>query len=236
MPELMIPAKDGGEFMAYIAYPETTPAPAILVIQEIFGVNEEMRGKCDDLAAQGYVAVCPDLFWRIEPGIQLVDTVEEQLQKAFDLFGMFDTDTGMQDLKTALNFTRDLEECSGKVGCVGYCLGGKLAYMMACQSDVDASVGYYGVAIETMLDQAENIQNPLLLHIAEEDDFVDKGAQEAIKTGLADHPMVTIHSYAGADHAFARDNGMHYKEDAAKLANARTREFFAQNLNRAMAA
>jgi carboxymethylenebutenolidase len=227
---IKIPAHDGGAFGAYIALPAVTPAPAIILIQEIFGVNAEMREKCDDMAAQGYVAVCPDLFWRIEPGIQLVDSVPDQLQRAFGLFGEFDIDSGMADLKTTLGYLRNHKKVRGKIGCMGYCLGGKLAYMMAAQSTIDASVSYYGVGIEAMLDQAPKIKNPLLMHIASEDQFVPKDAQEKILQGLTDHPHITMHIYPGMQHAFARGQGMHYDAEAANLANQRTKEFLERNL------
>ncbi|MCF8496416.1 MAG: dienelactone hydrolase family protein [Alphaproteobacteria bacterium] len=222
---IQIPAHDFGSFGAYIALPAQTPAPAVILIQEIFGVNAEMREKCDAMAAQGYVAVCPDLFWRIEPGIELADSVPEQLQRAFSLFGQFDTALGMADLKSTLSFLRGHKAVSGKVACLGYCLGGKLAYMMACETDVDASVAYYGVAIEMMLDKAVGIKNPLLLHIAEKDQFVPSEAQESIQAALAGNPHVRIHSYPDAEHAFARGGGMHYDAGAANLANERTADF-----------
>ncbi len=230
---LQIPAHDGGGFSAYIAIPkglEDGKAPVVILIQEIFGVNKEMRDKCDALAEQGYIAVCPDLFWRIEPNIQLVDSVPEQLERAFQLFGEFNIAEGIEDLKSVLSFMRVHELSNGKVGCIGYCLGGKLAYMMSTCSDIDASVGYYGVMIDTMLDQAKNITKPLMLHIAENDEFVSRESQEKIKEALRDHPHVTIHSYAGQDHAFARGNGMHYNEEAATLANGRTAEFLEKAL------
>src|SRR5262245_48681084 len=130
MPSVKIPAKDGATFDAYVATPTKTPAATMIVIQEIFGVNKEMRAKCDELATQGYLAIAPDLFWRIEPNIQLVDSIPDQLQRAFDLFGKFDVPKGMEDLKATLEFARKYKDSNGKVGCVGYCLGGKLAYMM----------------------------------------------------------------------------------------------------------
>lgn len=225
MSEICIPASDNGEFSAYIALPEVMPAPAIIVIQEIFGVNQELRDKCDSLAKQGYIAICPDLFWRIEPNIQLIDSDEKQLERAFSLFGQFDIETGMDDLKATLSYIRNYDDCNGLVGCTGYCLGGKLAYMMAAQTDINASVSYYGVAIETMLDQAANIIAPLMLHIAEEDEFVNKEAQVQIKGVLSANTQTTIHSYSGANHAFARGNGMHYNKEAADLANQRTHDF-----------
>ena len=233
---IQIPSHDGKSFGTYIALPTKTPAPAIIVIQEIFGVNQEMREKCDDLAAQGYVAVCPDLFWRIEPGIELVDSIEEQLQRAFSLFGQFDIESGMKDLQSTLGFLRKHKDVSGPVGCVGYCLGGKLAYKMAAETDIDASVSYYGVGIETMLDQAKNIRKPLMLHIAGEDKFVSKEAQQKIIDALSGNPLVTIHAYPGCDHAFARGRGMHFNAEAAEMANGHTAGFFAQNLQKKIAA
>lgn len=233
MSEINIPARDGGAFKAYIALPDNAPAPVVIMIQEIFGINQEMRDKCDEMAAKGYIAVCPDLFWRIEPNIELVDSNPEQLQRAFELFGEFDIDSGIADLKTTLDFMRNYDGTNSKVGCVGYCLGGKLSYMMAAQSDINASVSYYGVGIEDMLDQANNIQNPLLMHIAEEDEFVSKDAQEQIKLALMPKPRINIHSYAGVNHAFARGQGMHYDANAAREANIRTADFLEAKLKNA---
>lgn len=230
MPEIQIPAHDGGSFKAYIALPEVTPAPTIIMIQEIFGINQEMRDKCDEAAANGYIAICPDLFWRIEPGIELVDSVPEQLERAFELFGIFDVEQGINDLKSTLSYARAADDDNGRVGCAGYCLGGKLAYMLACASDIDASVAYYGVGIQDMTDMADGLSNPLLMHIAEEDEFVPPEAQSQIKAALGDNPHITIHSYAGVQHAFARGQGMHYDEAAAAKANARTAEFFNKTL------
>jgi len=228
---IKIPASDGGAFGAYFAKPEGNgPFPAIIVIQEIFGINADMRTKCHELAEQGYYAIAPDLFWRIEPDIELVDSDPEQLQRAFDLYNEFDESLGFADLKTTLGYVRNTKTCTDKAGALGYCLGGKLAYMMAAGTDIDATVGYYGVAIETMLDHAENIENPLILHIAEKDEFVNADAQSQIKTALEDNTNVTIHTYPGMDHAFARDNGMHYNAEAADKANAATKAFFQKHL------
>lgn len=231
MPRMLnIPAADGGSFQAYLAEPASRKGPGVLVIQEIFGINTVMRGICDDLARQGYFALCPDLFWRIEPGIMLDDRIEPDMQRAFQLFGQFDIDKGIADLTATLGVLRKLDGASGKAGCVGYCLGGRLAYLMAARSDVDASVGYYGVYLQTHLNEAANIKKPLLLHCATEDKFVPKDAQAEIAAGLQGHPMVTREDYAGQDHAFARIGGEHYNKAAADLANGRTRDFFKQHL------
>jgi carboxymethylenebutenolidase len=219
-----------GTMGGYLALPAKTPAPAILVIQEIFGVNQVMRDLCDAYAAQGYVAACPDLFWRIEPGIDITDRTKAEWDKAFALFGKFDVDQGVADLKTALAHLRGLPEVQGKVGTVGYCLGGKLAFLMATRSSADCNVSYYGVGLDGILGEASKISKPTMLHIAENDKFVPPEAQKKVKDGLAGNPHVTIHSYPGMDHAFAREGGQHWNAQAAGLANQRSAEFFRKHL------
>ncbi len=224
-------AADGGAFMAYLSKPDPGTGPGIVVLQEIFGVNHVMRDIADILALQGYFAIVPDLFWRQEPGIQITDRTEAEWTRAFELFQGFDVDLGIADAKVALDHLRTVDGCSGQVGCVGYCLGGKLAYLMATRSDVDASVGYYGVGIEGATDEADYISKPLMLHIAEEDGFVPKDAQAAIRDALGDNALVTLHSYAGCDHAFARIGGEHYDQAAADQANQRSADFFTEHLS-----
>lgn len=230
MAEQIIPAKDGGSFSAYVAMPATLPAPAIIMIQEIFGVNAEMRRKCDEMAAKGYIAVAPDLFWRLEPGVQLTDKSPEEWAKAFDLMNRFDIDKGIEDLRATAHTFKGHAQSTGRVGCVGYCLGGKLAFLMATRSNIDVSVSYYGVGLDTLLGETDGIKKPLLCHIAEEDKFVPKDAQNKIKDALHPNPLVSVYSYAGVNHAFARGNGEHYDEAAATLANQRTDEFLEQAL------
>jgi len=220
-----------GKFAGYLATPANGKGPGIVVIQEIFGVNQVMRDICDGLADEGFVALCPDLFWRLEPGIQITDKTEEEWKKAFDLFGRFDVDAGIIDIDATIEHLRQMNVCAGKVGTVGYCLGGLLAYLTAARTDVDASVGYYGVNIQEKLDEAEHIKKPLVLHIAENDEFVPAEAQAQIKAGLAGNELITLHTYAGRDHAFAREGGAHYHQDDADLANGRTLAFFRQNLS-----
>lgn len=231
MSDITIQAKDeSGEFSAYVASPGYEPAPNLIMIQEIFGVNKEMRKKCDEYAEQGYLTICPDLFWRLEPGVQLTDKSDEDWEKAFDLMKRFDTDKGIEDLAATINWARENEETTQKVGAIGYCLGGKLAYLVSARTDIDASVGYYGVEIDRMLDEAENIATPLMLHIAEEDEFVSKDAQKKMKEGLENHDQVTLHGYPGVGHAFARDGGQNYDDYAATAANERTRSFLQEHL------
>lgn len=227
---LTITADNGGTFDAYIARPNGNgPFPAIIVIQEIFGVNADLRTKCDDFAKQGYIAVSPDLFWRQEPGVQLTDQTDEEWAKAKSLLQGFHVDFGVEDLKATLMAVRTLHDCNGKVGTVGYCLGGRLAYLMATRSNADGNIGYYGVTLESYLNESNNIQAPLMLHIADQDSFSTPEARAEVKRGLELNPHVTIHSY-DADHAFARENGQHYDAASATLANQRTADFFAQTL------
>jgi carboxymethylenebutenolidase len=230
MPDIKIKAADGGTFSGYLTLPKSGKGPGVVVIQEIFGVNEVMRRISDDVAAQGYVALCPDLFWRQEPGIQITDKSEAEWQRAFQLFQGFDQEKGMDDLKATVATLRAHEACAGKVGSIGFCLGGRLAYLTATRTDVDCAVGYYGVGIEGLLGEAKNIKKPLLLHIAEKDKFVPPEAQAKVKEGLAGNPNVTIYSYPGLDHAFARVGGHSYVKEAADQANARTAAFFKQHL------
>jgi carboxymethylenebutenolidase len=227
MTEVTISAADGGSFKAYLATPKSGKGPGIVLIQEIFGVNKVMRDLATGFAAQGYTVMCPDLFWRQEPGIDITD---KQMEKAFSLYQGFNADKGVDDLKSTLASLRRHSACNGKVGSVGYCLGGKLAYLMATRSDSDANVGYYGVGIEASLAEAKSITKPLLLHIAGQDKFCPPPAQAQIQQGLKGHKQVTIHLYPEQDHAFARIGGDHYDKAAADLANQRTAAFFKQHL------
>ncbi len=219
-----------GSFSAYLARPAQAMAPAVVVIQEIFGVNAVMREITDGLAAQGYLAICPDLFWRIEPGVDITDKSEAEWKKAFALMNAFDADKGVEDIAAVIKYVRAEPSCTGKVGSVGFCLGGKLAFLTAARTDCDASVSYYGVGIEGLTGEADKLTHPLMLHVAEEDQFVPKPAQAIIQQNLKNHPQITIHSYAGCDHAFARPGGEHYDETAAKLAGGRTLTFFQTRL------
>ncbi|HRI76435.1 MAG TPA: dienelactone hydrolase family protein [Alphaproteobacteria bacterium] len=228
---ITINAHDGGSFSAYVARPQGNgPFPAVVVIQEIFGVNGVMRGICDNLAKEGYIAICPDLFWRQEPGIDITDRTEEEWKRAFALFNGFDVDLGVEDLKSTLAAARKIDGANGKAGTIGYCLGGKLAFLMATRSDADANVSYYGVGLDALLSEAGGITKPLLMHIAEKDKFVPPEAQKKILDALLNKPGITLHVYQGVDHAFARIGGEHYDGAMAETANDRTRRHLKAHL------
>lgn len=217
-----------GTFQAYVARPADQPRAAIVVIQEIFGVNAGIRRKCDRLAEQGYLAIAPDLFWRLEPGVELDPDIESEFQRALELMNAFDQDKGIRDIEATLKYAR-AQGCA-KVGAVGYCLGGRLAFMTAARTDSDATVGYYAVGVDNLLREKHAISNPLMLHIPTEDGFVDKAAQKAMHEGLDDHAKVTLHDYEGLDHGFATEFGKRRDDEGARLADQRTEEFFAKHL------
>jgi carboxymethylenebutenolidase len=229
MPDITINGRDG-DFSAYLSTPATGSGPGLLVIQEIFGVNLSMRQMCDEFAAQGFVALCPDIFWRQEPGIQITDKTDEEWQRAFQLFQGFDVDKGIEDLKDSLTALRGHDACDGKAGTVGYCLGGKLAFLMATRSDADCNIGYYGVGLDELLGETGDISSPLMLHVAEQDEYCPPETQAKLRDSLASHPHATLHFYAGMPHAFARAGGIHYDAEAATLANGRTYDFLKQHL------
>ena len=220
-----------GAFSAYIARSKTMPAPAVVVLQELFGVNADIRKHCDELAEQGLLGVAPDLFWRQEPGVDLNVTSEADWQHGLRLYGAYDRDAGVKDVKDTINAVRNLPECNGKVGLLGYCLGALMVFLTAVRNDsIDAAAWYHGGDTEKYLGEVDGLHAPLLMHLAEEDEFISKAAQAEIKAALTTKPNTTIYSYPGQNHAFSRHNGTHYNAAAASLANGRTSDFLHQLL------
>jgi carboxymethylenebutenolidase len=229
--QITIKGRDGA-FGAYIARPKTLPAPAIVVLQELFGVNADIRKTCDELAEQGFVAVAPDLFWRQEPGVDLSNvTSEADWQHGLRLYQAYDRDAGVRDIKDTVNAVRSLPECSGKVAVLGYCLGALMVFLTAVRYDVvDAAVAYHGGDTEKYLGEIDGLHAPMLMHLAEEDEFISKAAQAEIKAALAKKANTIVYSYQGQNHAFSRHGGAHYNRDAATLAHLRTYAFLNRQL------
>jgi len=225
-----IPALLGGSFSAYLAAPSSQPRAGIVLIQEVLGVNKNMRQIADNFAKAGYLVIVPDLYWRLEPDVQLDPDNQKHWAKAFELLGVFDLDSGVEDLKATLSFLRQYPSSTGKVGSVGFCLGGKLAYFMATRTDADANVSYYGIDIDKNLAEAAKIQKPLILHMSENDEYVSPSAQATIQQGLKDNPLVTIYRYEGVNHGFSRVGSSAYRKEAAELAGDRTLAFLKQHL------
>ncbi|GGE03934.1 carboxymethylenebutenolidase [Tsuneonella deserti] len=227
---VQIPTFEGAEsFPVYHAIPAGEAKAAIIVIPEIFGVNAGIREKCDTWAAAGYLAVAPDIFWRFAPGEELDPDVPEQFQRALENMGRFKGDDCIRDIEALIHHLKREAGCA-KVGLVGFCLGGFIAYTAAARTDLDASVGYYGVSIDQHLDEAHAIAKPLMLHIAGADHFVTPEAQAAIHKAFDGHPRVTLYDYPGLDHGFAAQTGNRRDEEGARLADSRTEAFFAEHL------
>lgn len=232
MGEMIAIPRAGASFGAYEARPDTARGPGLIVIQEIFGVNQVMRDLTDEFARAGFYAVCPDLFWRIEPGVDITDKTEAEWGRAFELYNAFDVDKGVKDVGATIAQVRGNPACSGAVGAVGFCLGGLLSFLTATRTDIDAAVCYYGVGIEQRLREADALVTPVLLHIAEEDRFVSKAAQSLIIEALRNRSLAEIYTYPGRDHAFARPGGEHYDEVDAAHAMSRSLSFLRGRLTR----
>ena len=227
MASVTIQAVDGsGSFSAYLLEPKTKPAGVVVLIQEIFGVNQAMRDIAAWVADLGFIAVCPDLFWRIEPNIDITDKTEAEWKKAFELFNAFDQAKGIADLKATVAAARSLPGANGKVGTMGYCLGGRLAFMMAEQSDADVNVSYYGVGLDNLLGDLGKVTKPLVVHIADKDEFFPPEGRGRAKVveGTKNHSPIRCHVYPNADHAFARVGGVHWDGRSATIANGRSAE------------
>jgi carboxymethylenebutenolidase len=219
-----------GTFTAYIARPEELPAPAVIVLQELFGVNADIREKSDELAEQGFIAVAPELFWRQEPGVDLSVRSEPDWQHGLRLYQAYDRDAGVRDIEDTADTVAKMPECTGKIAVLGYCLGALMTFLTAVRYRVDAAVAYHGGDTEKYLGEVDGLHAPLLMHLGEEDEFISKPAQAQIKAALAKKPNATVYSYPGQWHAFTRINGAHFNAAAAALANGRTSEFLNQQL------
>lgn len=220
---IRIQATDGsGSFDGYLAVPRSGSGPGLVLAQEIFGVNQTMRDVADYYAEEGYVVLVPDLFWRQQPDVELGYSPDDW-QRAFALYKGFDEARGVEDIQAAITALRGRPEVQdAKVGVLGFCLGGKLAYLAACRTDADVAVGYYGVGIDAALDEADRIRCRLALHVAELDAFCPPEARERIVNALRGRPKVEVHVYPGVDHAFARVGGEHYHRASALMAHERS--------------
>ncbi|RJG21581.1 dienelactone hydrolase family protein [Massilia cavernae] len=219
-----------GSFGAYVAKPAAASAPAIVVIQEIFGINADLRATCDELAKQGFIAICPDLFWRMQPGVDLTDQSEAEWKKAVAFYQKFDVDKGVDDIGAALKVARGYAGANGKVGVMGFCLGGLMTFLTAARKDPDAAVAYYGGRTDQFVDEFKSVTCPLMMHLGEADEYIPAPSREKIVEAAEGKENVQVLTYPGQNHAFARHKGVHYNREAAELANKRTYEFFKKNL------
>lgn len=217
-------------FDAYVARPVASDRPAVVVLHEVFGVNADMRAHCDELAAAGFLALCPELFWRQQRGVDFSSWSEEEWRQGLALYCAYDPGQGVRDVEATVALARSMPGCSGKVAVMGFCLGGLLTFLSAARIHVDAAVAFHGGRTEEFLDEAPDIDAPLQMHLAVEDEFIPPSAQRAIHAALDGRPGMEIHDYPGCRHAFARHGGHHYNAAAAQLAKGRMLDFLTRQL------
>jgi carboxymethylenebutenolidase len=219
-----ITAADGGNFKGYLSLPPTGTGPGIVLIQEIFGVNDHIRAVADQYAMDGFVVLAPDLFWRLEPGVDL-GYDEAGFAHGFELMTQMDFDQAVADLSATAGTLRQRPEVKGKIAGIGYCMGGQLSYLLAASGSVDASVCYYGAGIEQKLDRASKIHCPILFHFAEKDRYIPPAAFKAVSKEFSSKADAWVLSYPGVDHGFNCWGRPMYNQPAAALARGRTLEF-----------
>jgi carboxymethylenebutenolidase len=226
----VVSAHDGGRFDAYTVFPEGGPGPGIVVLQEIYGVGPYVRRAAERLAELGYVALAPDLYWRIEPN-KVFEHTEEGTQQAIAFAERLDSGMAVNDAGAALGHVRALREVGHSAGVLGFCLGGSLAYMVAAQSDPDAVVCYYGSAISGALDQADLITCPTLFHFGGSDPFIPRGDIDRVKELVDTRPDMELHIQDDAGHAFDNHEApMFHNPSAAEAAWGVTESFLKRTL------
>lgn len=220
---------DGG--IRYDAYVSTdgSKRPALIICPEVFGVNPHMRSVADRFAAAGYLAIVPDMFWRVEPGLE-IPYDQAGLQRGSEILAQFDMDQGANDLGWAVRAARARTDCTGKVGVVGFCVGGTLAFLAAARHGIQAAVGYYAKGVEQFLHEADQVTCPTILHYAGADRFIPPDVVERVRAGLAHRPNVQIYTYPGVDHGFNSEDRRAFNPQVAAEAMKRTRAVLDQEL------
>ncbi len=227
---ISISTPKGERFSGYLSIAEGGKGPGILMVQEIFGVNQSIREAADRFAAAGYTVLAPDLFWRLHPNVDITDQGKD-LEQAFDYYHRFDVQQGIHDLGVAFNTLREHATCTGKAATLGFCLGGKMSYLTAANYPVDAMVAFYGGGIADHVNLAKNIHCPVLMHFGKNDEMIPADQIAKIKDAFAGRSDVEINVYAGVGHAFYNHRRANYNEAAAKLAYQRTLNFLAKTIN-----
>jgi carboxymethylenebutenolidase len=219
--KIQVRSQDGFALGAYEAVPDGTPRGAVVVIQEIFGVNGHIREVTDGYAAAGYYAIAPQIFDRIERDIEL-GYEEADMGRGIELaFQKLDRALTMQDLQATI----EAASVHGKVGVVGYCFGGLLTWLTACELDgVSAASSYYGGGVAGEVDRSARC--PVIMHFGELDAHIPMTDVDKVREAQPDVDVFVYH----ADHGFNCDHRASYDADAAALARSRTLEFFAQHL------
>jgi carboxymethylenebutenolidase len=216
-------------FGGYLSPPKGGSGPAVIIVQEIFGVNAHIRAVCDQYAADGYVALAPDLFWRTQPRIEL-GYDDAGMKKGIEIAQSGDVDLLVADIAATADLLRKRPEVRGKIAAIGYCFGGLLTYLSAATGKIDAAVAYYGGGIQGALGVAHKIAQPILFHYAETDHFIPLSAVEQVRAAFASRDNAKFHYYLGVEHGFNCTDRGSYNQRAAALARGRTLTFLAENL------
>ncbi|MBA5640214.1 dienelactone hydrolase family protein [Duganella sp. LX20W] len=218
-----------GRFDAYLALPRGGRGPGIVLLQEIFGVNSHIRNVADQYAADGYVVLAPDLFWRQGARIEL-GYDDADWQRAVELKNATDVALAQQDIGHTVRALRALPGVQGKVGAIGYCFGGLLAYHAAANGQVDVATAYYGGGIQNQLARAAQVRVPLQLHFGALDAHIPADAVARIATAFDDNDAVEIHVYDQAQHGFNCNHRASYQQRAAAQAHGNTLLFLGEHL------
>jgi carboxymethylenebutenolidase len=218
-----------GTFSAFVARPKSSVGPVVVVLQEAFGVNDGIREIAMEMAGHGFIAVCPDLYWRVAPDIELSDHDEAETKRGFAIYADLDIGKAVDDVHATVEAVRSMSS-TGKVGVMGFCLGGLLTNLTAARYGVDAGVAYYGGGTEKYANELSHVRGPLLMHFGGADEYISQDAQARIRAAASSVKSIEIHVYPNRYHAFARPRGDHYNEADATLANGRTVDFMRTHL------
>ncbi|MGP9819442.1 dienelactone hydrolase family protein [Salinarimonas sp. NSM] len=192
---------EGRAMRAYVSLPPSGRGPALVLGAEIFGINLHIREVADQWAAEGFVVVAPDLFWRLEPGVELGYDGED-LEHARTLYRALDLDQAVRDAAATLDHAGRMPECAGPVGFLGFCFGGKLSFRVAAAADPAFSIGYYGVGLETMLDEVGDVRCPYMMNYGGADKSTPPEAVEAVRRAMQGRDDAVINVWEGAGHGF----------------------------------
>jgi carboxymethylenebutenolidase len=224
MPDVMVDVHDD-TMPAYLAEPQRSRAGGIVLIHEIFGLNKAMRTTADRFAEAGFLTICPNLTWRQGPAPELEAGTDAAMEEGRRRMAELSDDQMLDYVRAAVLHLREMELCNGRVATVGYCMGGRIAFLMACHGDTQANVAYYGTRIDQHLDEAVNITRPFMMHLGENDPHIPQPIQKRLREKLCPVPGIVIHSYPGVGHGFARPGAGEAEAGAAELADRRTVDF-----------
>jgi carboxymethylenebutenolidase len=227
---VLIPTHDGGQMPAFIARPPSGRGPGLVVLQEIFGVTDYMKKRARDLAGLGYIAVVPQLYWRLGNDIQTPENTPEGLQQAFGYMQRLDQRQAVDDAAAALEYLRKLPETEGSAGTLGFCMGGRLAYELAAAANPDVVVSYYGAGIGNELDAAERISAPIIFHFGDNDQYLSLDEANQVREHFEKRRDAEVHMHAGAGHAFDNPSPMFHHSGAAQAAWPQTADFLKRHL------